>query len=175
MTSNIQPIFEPDAAQMRRHVGHLFEGWLDGCHEGRIELAWTDAQDGKLRHAMSFGTDELDELVDRAVRENRHQGQNVYIGQALRQPDSAPFGRGKDEDFFALTAFYVDIDVTSRRPPPLTIETVAAHPPGSWSRVATRISARSCCGGWNRRSGTPPPAASRTWRWPMPSMAISRW
>ena len=83
--SNVQPMFEPDAAQMRRHVGHLFEGWLDGCHEGRIELAWTDARDGKLRHAASFGTDELDELVERAVRENRVQGQNVYIGQALRQ------------------------------------------------------------------------------------------
>ena len=108
--SNVQPMFEPDAAQMRRHVGHLFEGWLDGCHEGRIELAWTDARDGKLRHASSFGTDELDELVERAVQENRHQGQNVYIGQALRQPDSAPFERGKDDDFFALTAFYVDID-----------------------------------------------------------------
>jgi hypothetical protein len=108
--SNVQPMFEPDAVQMRRHVGHLFEGWLDGCHEGRIELAWTDARDGKLRHALNFGTDELDELVERAVQENRIQGQNVYIGQALRQPDSAPFERGKDEDFFALTAYYVDID-----------------------------------------------------------------
>ena len=108
--SNVQPMFEPDAAQMRRHVGHLFEGWLDGCHEGRIELAWTDARDGRLRHALSFGTDELDELVERAVQENRVQGQNVYIGQALRQPSSAPFERGKDEDFFALTAYYVDID-----------------------------------------------------------------
>jgi RecA-family ATPase len=108
--SNVQPMFEPDAGQMRRHVGHLFEGWLDGCHEGRIELAWTDARDGKLRHAQSFGTDELDELVERAVQENRLQGQNVYIGQALRQPDSAPFERGKDGDFFALTAYYVDID-----------------------------------------------------------------
>ena len=108
--SNVQPMFEPDEAQMRRHVGHLFEGWLDGCHEGRIELAWTDARDGRLRHALSFGTDELDELVERAVQENRVQGQNVYIGQALRQPSSAPFERGKDEDFFALTAYYVDID-----------------------------------------------------------------
>ena len=108
--SNVQPMFEPDAAQMRRHVGLLFEGWLDGCHDGRIELAWTDARDGKLRHAVTFGTDELDELVERAVEENRKPGQNIYIGQALRQPDVAPFGRGKDEEFLALTAFYVDID-----------------------------------------------------------------
>ena len=101
---------EPDAAMMRRHVGHLFEGWLDGCHDGRIELAWTDARDGKLKYAAIFGTDQLDELVERAVSENRKEGQNVYIGQALRKPDIAPFGRCKDDDFYALTAFYTDID-----------------------------------------------------------------
>ena len=105
-----QLTFEPDATQMRRHVGHLFEGWLDGCHEGRIELAWRDAEDGKLRHAMTFGTDELDELVERAVEENAKPGQNVYIGQALRQPNVAPSRRARDEDFLALTALYVDID-----------------------------------------------------------------
>lgn len=108
--TNIKPMIEPDMAQMRRHVGHLFEGWLDGCHEGRIELAWTDGREGKLRHAAIFGTDQLDELVEQAVRENCKPGQNVYIGQALRQPNIAPFGRCKDDEFFALTAFYVDID-----------------------------------------------------------------
>ena len=108
--TNVQPMFEPDPVQMRRHVGHLFEGWLDGCHEGRIELAWTDARDGKLRHAAIFGTDQLDELVERAVAENRKPGQNLYIGQALRQPGIAPFGRCGDNEVFALTAFYVDID-----------------------------------------------------------------
>ena len=108
--SNVQPMYEPDPVQMRRHVGHLFEGWLDGCHEGRIELAWTDGRDGRLRHAAIFGTDQLDELVERAVAENRKPGQNVYIGVALRQADIAPFGRCKDDEFFALTAFYVDID-----------------------------------------------------------------
>ena len=108
--SNVQPMIEPDPAQMRRHVGHLFEGWLDGCHEGRIELAWTDGKDGKLRHAAIFGTDELDELVEQAVAENRKPGQNVYVGQALRHPGIAPFGRCRDDEFFALTAFYADID-----------------------------------------------------------------
>lgn len=108
--SNVQPMIEPDAEQMRRHVAHLFEGFLDGCHEGRIELAWTDGADGRLRHAAIFATDELDQLIARAVAENRRPKQNVYIGQALRNPDIPPFGRCKDEDFFALTTFYADID-----------------------------------------------------------------
>ena len=77
---------------------------------GKIELAWSDGKDGKLRHAAIFGTDELDELVERAVQDNRMPGQNVYIGQALRKPDIPPFGRCTDADFFALTTFYVDID-----------------------------------------------------------------
>jgi hypothetical protein len=101
---------EPDAAMIRRHVGHLFEGWLDGCHDGRIELAWTDGRDGRLKYASIFGTDQLDQLVERAVAENRKEGQNVYIGQALRKPNIAPFGRCKDDEFYALTAFYTDID-----------------------------------------------------------------
>ena len=101
---------EPDAATMRRHVGHLFEGWLDGCQDGRIELAWTSQLDGRLKNAAIFGTDQLDELVERAVTENRKEGQNVYIGQALRKPGIAPFGRCSDDEFYALTAFYTDID-----------------------------------------------------------------
>lgn len=105
-----QPLIEPDAAQMRQHVEHLFGGWLDGCHEGKIELAWCDGKDGKLRHAAIYHTDQLDELVERAVQVNRIPGQNVYIGQALRKPDIPPFGRCTDADFFALSAHYVDLD-----------------------------------------------------------------
>ena len=108
--SNVQPMIEPDPEQMLRHLEHLFGGDLDGCHEGRIELAWTDRDGGRLRHAAIFGTDEIEELVERALSENRVPGQNVYVGQALRKPDIPPFGRCKDEDFLALTAFYVDLD-----------------------------------------------------------------
>jgi hypothetical protein len=95
---------------MLRHLEHLFGGYLDGCHEGKVELAWTDGRDGKLRHAAIFDTDELDALVERAVQANRLPGQNVYVGQALRKPDIPPFGRCTDADFFALSAYYVDLD-----------------------------------------------------------------
>jgi len=44
------------------------------------------------------------------VSENRVPGQNVYVGQALRKADILPFGRCNDDDFLALTAFYVDLD-----------------------------------------------------------------
>src|SRR5688572_9623334 len=108
--SNLEPIVAPDREQMHRHVAHLFESPLEGCDAGCIELAWTDGGDGRLRHAAVFGLDRLDELIERAIAENRRPGQNVYIGQALRKPETPPFGRCKDEDFYALTAFYVDLD-----------------------------------------------------------------
>jgi hypothetical protein len=105
-------MIEPCPEQMRQHLEHLFGGYLDACHEGKIELAWCDGRDGKLKHAAIFGTDQLDELVERAIQANRIPGQNVYIGQALRKPDIPPFGRCTDADFFALPAFYVDLDTT---------------------------------------------------------------
>jgi hypothetical protein len=138
MTTNVEPMIAPDPVQMRAHVAHLFEGWLDGCHEGRVELAWSDARDGALRHAVMFGTDELDELVERAVAENRKPGQNVYIGQALRKADVAPTGRAGDAAFAALTSFYADVDddVTAtasinyrlRGCPPTAVVITGRHP-----------------------------------------------
>lgn len=109
--SNIETLHKPDSEQMLRHVRHLFEdGDLDGCHDGLIELAWTDGNDKRLRHAELFGTDELEELVDRAIKINQIPNQNVYIGQALRKPSTPRHGRCTDDDFFALTALYADVD-----------------------------------------------------------------
>jgi hypothetical protein len=113
-SAEIRPIHAPDTVAMRRHLEHLFGGYLDGCHEGLIELAWTEptAIDGghPLKHARLFGTDDLDSLVDEAARLNATPMCNVYIGAALRKPSTAPFGRTADSDAYALTAAYVDLD-----------------------------------------------------------------
>ena len=122
---------------MLHHLEHLYCGFLDGCQDGRIELAWTDAKDGRLRHAAIFGTDELDALVERAFSENRKPGQNVYVGVALRKPDIPLFGRCGDADFLALTAFYADLDdegavakakTLYRECPPTAVVVTGRHP-----------------------------------------------
>lgn len=112
---NVTPFVSPDRTAMREHLEHLFGGFLDGYHDGKIEIAWTDATPDasgkhKLRHAEYFGTDELDEAADRAAQLNSTPMVNVYVGAALRNPDSAPFGRSSDADAWALTALYVDLD-----------------------------------------------------------------
>ena len=96
--------------QMLAHLEHLFGGDLDGRQDGLIELAWTDSETGALRHAELYGTDQLDDLVAAACRINAVPKQNVYVGQALRKPNTAPFGRCQDDDFYALTTAYVDLD-----------------------------------------------------------------
>ena len=77
---------------------------------GRVELAWTDAQDGRLRHARTFDLADLDQLVEEAMTVNLTEGQNCYIGAALRQDNVAPFGRCADQDFLAAPAFWADLD-----------------------------------------------------------------
>lgn len=113
--ATVTPLFQPDRDAMAAHVEHLFGGYLDGFHDGLVELAWTQTTpnaDGRhpLNQARQFGTDQLDELVDEAVRLNSQPMCNVYIGAALRHPDTAPFGRATDADVWARTADYADLD-----------------------------------------------------------------
>ena len=115
MNAVVRPIFSPDVEAMRAHVEHLFGGYLDGCHEGLIELAWTDSvsdESGRyrLKNARLFGTDKIEDLVQEAARLNATPMCNVYIGAALRHPNTAPFGRTNDKDAWALTCAYVDLD-----------------------------------------------------------------
>lgn len=111
----VTSIFQPDIEAMRQHVEHLFGGFLDGCHEGKVELSWTNTtadEQGRYRlsNARLYGTDELEELITEAARLNATPMCNVYIGAALRHPDTPPFGRGQDRDAWALTCAYVDLD-----------------------------------------------------------------
>lgn len=115
MNAVVQPIFTPDVDAMRSHVEHLFGGYLDGYHDGLIELAWTDTKPDaagryRLSHGRLFGTGELEELTAEAYRLNSQPMCNVYIGAALRHPGTAPFARGQDDDAWALTSLYVDLD-----------------------------------------------------------------
>lgn len=95
---------------MRQQLEHLFGGNLDGCHDGLIEIAYTDASDGKLKHARLFGTEELDEAVEFAAAQNATPHQNIYVGAALRKPDTPRDRRAADTDVLAMPAYYVDID-----------------------------------------------------------------
>lgn len=98
----------PNADDKRRHLEHLFSEYRDKGGDGLVELAWTDTTPDdtgkyKLRHARLFRLDRLDELVAEAARLNTQPMCNVYIGAALRHPDTVPFGRAGDKELVFAT------------------------------------------------------------------------
>jgi hypothetical protein len=101
---------QPDPIAMLRHVELVFGGGFDGALDGLVELAWTDPATGSLRNAQMFGTDQLEELVERAAELNRTERCNVYVGAALRKPGTALAKRTADSDFHSAPFAWADID-----------------------------------------------------------------
>jgi hypothetical protein len=101
---------QPDPNAMLRHVELVFGGGFDGALDGLVELAWTDPATGSLRNAQMFGTDQLEELVERAAELNRNERCNVYVGAALRKPGTALAKRTADSDFHSAPFAWADID-----------------------------------------------------------------
>ena len=97
---------KPNKADMLRHVSHLFSE----IDEGRIELAWSEAQGRNLSVGKTFAAKDITFLVESAYQKNSTPGVNVYIGAAVRKDGVATDGRCKDADFLNLTALYADID-----------------------------------------------------------------
>ena len=114
------------AAWRAANAGHVSLGQLqvmsaiEHCRSaalgGHVELAWTPAErpaDGVKQPvplARLFGTDELDALVEMAAKRNAEPFCNVYIGAALRHPDTPRNKRTSDADAWSLTAPYGDLD-----------------------------------------------------------------
>jgi hypothetical protein len=97
---------KPDPQVMENFLLHLFGNQT----RGMVELAWRDANDGKVRHAELFHLDNLDELIARAVEVNSIEGQSTYFSASLRKPETAPFGRASDSDVLCAPAFWADLD-----------------------------------------------------------------
>ena len=104
------PVLHPDRGIMLRHAEQVFGGGFDGALDGLVELAWTDPATGALRHGHLFGTDQLEELSERAEALNRIEGCNVYLGAALRRPGTTADRRASDAAFHSAPFAWADID-----------------------------------------------------------------
>ena len=100
----------PNSTAMLAQSEAMFGDLPAELRGGLIELAWTDSEDGKLKHSRLFRADELAKMVQLAVRLNVVAGQSLYVGAALRKPKTSKFGRALDTDFYALTCAYADFD-----------------------------------------------------------------
>ena len=103
------PDLVPDRTAMLLHLETVFGGAFDGALDGLVELTWSDAHPPHdVNRSEYFGTHQLEELADRAATLNRTPMVNVYIGAALRKPDTK--GRSKDLHFHAAPFAWADID-----------------------------------------------------------------
>lgn len=96
----------PNAADMRRHLEFLF-GDARAYDDGLIEIAVDTIRGGWF--ARLFDLTDIDAAVAFASAENAKR-QNIYVGAALRDPDSSLNERCSDVDFYAATAFHCDLD-----------------------------------------------------------------
>lgn len=98
----------PNLSDMRKHLELLF-GDAREYDDGLIEIA---VNTGRGWQGRLFGTDQMDDAVSFAAAQNA-AGCNVYVGVALRDPDTPPFGRTEDEDHYATTAVGGDLDTAA--------------------------------------------------------------
>lgn len=101
---------QPNREAIRQHLEFMFGDAGDYC-DGKVEVTTINKATSKVYSGWFDADDQaLDKAADYAARENAAAGNNVYVGAALRDPLALPSGRGHDDDFYALTAVYVDLD-----------------------------------------------------------------
>lgn len=99
---------QPDRDAIRSHIEWLIEPARGYYDEALVEIAHDDDL-GALSKARLFDFDQIDHAVDFAVEQNLKK-RNVYIGAALRRPDTPRHARSRGEHFLVGTAVPVDID-----------------------------------------------------------------
>jgi hypothetical protein len=103
-----KPHLAPNTEDMRRHLDLLF-GHAREYDDGLIEIAINTGH-GWL--GQLFGVDAMGQAVAYAAQKNA-AGCNAYVGVALRDPDTPPFGRASDSDHYATTAVGGDLDTAA--------------------------------------------------------------
>lgn len=96
----------PDQIAITAHLDFLFGGQT----EGLIEIAYTPQTSSAVSSAKFFPVSEILKAAEFAANQNAKEGSNVYVGAALRNPNTAPFGRSDINDYFKSTAIWCDLD-----------------------------------------------------------------
>ena len=97
----------PNLADIKRHIEWLIEPARGDYDDALFEIAWKGS-DGFWK-ARLFELDEVDEAVSFAAERNTEE-RNIYIGAAMRLPDTNRFKRCSAADFYVGTAVPIDID-----------------------------------------------------------------
>ena len=103
----MKPEFTPDINAIRQHIEFITQGMSD-YSDGLIEIAYGD-ENNVPRNAEKFSFEELEKAALFAAEKNA-AGRNIYIVGSVLSPDCPPFGRCSDDDFYASSVVWCDID-----------------------------------------------------------------
>lgn len=112
----------PNPEHIAQHLQLLF-GNAREYDDGLIEIA---VNTGRGWLGQLYNTHEIDEAVRYAARKNAERC-NVYVGVALRDPDTPMVGRASDTDHYATTVVGGDLDTAEASA--LAVERVKRLPP----------------------------------------------
>lgn len=101
-------MLEINKSDVKKLFDFLYAG-MEDYKDGRIEVSFGSSKDNSPNAANNFPVDKIDEAIDFAIKKNSEK-RNVYIVGSLLEPDCVPFGRSKDEDFYASNVVWCDID-----------------------------------------------------------------
>lgn len=105
---NVAPILSPNTDLMVKHLQFLFGRALSG----RIEVTaiHTDKASEPRPRTRFFDLEEIESAADFAAEINSQPNWNVYVGAALRKPETFPGHAADDNDFLATYALWADAD-----------------------------------------------------------------
>jgi hypothetical protein len=96
----------PDIQAITAHLDFLFKGQ----EQGLIEIAHTPPNSSAVNSAQLFKIENIQQAAEYAFEQNSKEGVNVYVGAALRHPNTPPFGRTSITDYYKTTAVWCDLD-----------------------------------------------------------------
>lgn len=103
MSEKVQNLFAPDQDTIKKHLDFIRLG-MEDYDDGRIEVGGLFS-----RNTENFGMDETEKAAAFAASLNV-PGQNAYLVGAFLDPDMCPTGRSSDDNFYASSVVWADID-----------------------------------------------------------------
>ncbi len=105
-TTKMQNNLLPNRDAIKSHLNQLFGRAKDGL----IEVAYTPPTTGAVNQAEFFNVSDIEKATDFIVKINSKDGVNTYVGAALRNPNTPPFMRSSNEDYYLSNYVWADLD-----------------------------------------------------------------
>lgn len=99
----------PNLNVITQHLNKLF-GDIREHDDGLIEIAYSNTNSPAVNKATLFTLENIEKAAQFAFDKNTNEGVNVYVGAALRKPETFPGARTTKKDYYASSFIWCDMD-----------------------------------------------------------------